>query len=86
LEERGLIDVRSERAGPEREIKIYRLTEKGLKLGEKLWRISPEHVRNEITKTKKRLNNLTAKEVVDLVHKEHPGMWDKTRTETWETE
>ncbi len=72
--------------GKDASVEIFELTKDGLQLGDELWNVYPELVGEETKNVKRRLNNLTAKEVVDLVHREYPDMWDKSRSEKWETE
>ncbi len=61
----------------------YALTPSGKAKVEKIWTTVPRGIRESVTLVKSRLNKLTAKQAVDLVHKEFPEMWDRSRLERW---
>ncbi len=61
----------------------YSLTAKGKEKVETIWNTLPQNIKEAATSVKSRLNGLTAKQAVDLVHKEFPKMWDKSRLERW---
>jgi len=61
----------------------YSLTAKGKEKVEAIWNTLPRNLKESAMRIKSRLNGLTAKAAVDLVHKEFPKMWNRSRMERW---
>jgi YgiT-type zinc finger domain-containing protein len=61
----------------------YSLTAEGREKISAIWAALPQSIKESTKRVKSRLNNLTAKEAVALVHREYPRMWDKSRLERW---
>ncbi len=83
MQSKGLLDVIKTNVSKEKTAHKYRLTATGKEKISRIWQTLPDSVRNKLVEVKSRLNNLTAEEIVNLVHQEFPKMWDKSKLERW---